>query len=122
MLMTDRAPGLSRSFAAQNAKYLAASVWKDAFEEARSEIKTDAVFEAYASDIDPECVRIAGECAERAGVDRYNPKLCSRRARNRNGRQARNDGPQSALWERLLDRKQCEALYKTMGQNWKKAW
>ncbi len=120
MLMTDRAPGLSRSFAAQNAKYLAASVWKDAFEEARSEIKTDAVFEAYASDIDPECVRIAGECAERAGVSRYVKTFVADALEIETGGRRGTVVCNPPYGERLLDRKQCEALYKTMGQNWKR--
>jgi len=120
MIMTNRAPGLMRKFAAQDAKYLPGGVWRDAFEEARSEIKTDAVFEACASDIDPECVRIARESAERAGVGDYVKTFVANALDIETGGRRGTIVCNPPYGERLLDRKRCEELYKAMGENWKR--
>ncbi|MBR5679540.1 MAG: class I SAM-dependent RNA methyltransferase, partial [Clostridia bacterium] len=68
MQMLGIAPGLRRSFAAEDYPAFPASSWKDAREAAQAAIKRDSAFEAYATDIDPKCVEIATATAERAGV------------------------------------------------------
>lgn len=120
MLMTNRAPGLNRTFAAQELKILPPAVWKDAFEEARAEINHDAVFEAYASDIDPDCVRIAKESAARAGVGDYIKTFVADALTIETGGRRGTIVCNPPYGERLLDLKQCEELYRAMGQNWKR--
>ncbi len=67
MLMTGRAPGVGRGFAAEAFPQFSAEIWKSAREQARDSVKKSA-FEAYASDIDPTAVDIARECVAHAGV------------------------------------------------------
>ena len=69
MIMSGIAPGASRGFAAQAFPFIDANAWQDAFEQARANIKTDTVFEAYASDTDREVLEIAKQNAARAGVE-----------------------------------------------------
>lgn len=68
MLMKHVAPGAGRSFAAEAYPAFPEQLWKDARAEAEAAVIRDSSFEAYASDIDPECVEIAKACMERAGV------------------------------------------------------
>lgn len=69
LLMTDTAPGLGRSFAAEKYPFVDTALWNEARDEAESRIKRDSVFEAYATDIDPASVEIARENIRRAGLD-----------------------------------------------------
>jgi putative N6-adenine-specific DNA methylase len=71
MQMTRRAPGLERSFAAEEFSLIGEKIFEEERERARSEIITDSIFEAYGSDIDPEVLKTAKENARRAGVDGY---------------------------------------------------
>lgn len=70
-IVTCRAPGLERSFAAENFSNIPAPLWQDAREHARGLIKTDSRFEAYASDIDEDVLDVAYENALRAGVEEH---------------------------------------------------
>ncbi len=65
------APGLRRHFSGEHLDFLPENVWKDAREEARSEIKNSADFRAEGSDIDPACVELTIENAKKAGVEKY---------------------------------------------------
>ncbi len=65
------APGLNRRFAGERMKFLPAEAWKNAREEARSEIITDGGFTALGFDNDEECVRLTLENAKKAGVGKY---------------------------------------------------
>ena len=67
MLMTGRAPGVDRGFAAEAFPQFSGEIWKAAREEARDSVKK-STFEAYASDIDPAAIDIARECVAHAGV------------------------------------------------------
>ena len=71
MQMTHRAPGLNRSFAAEEFSLFGKNIFDEERERARSEIITDSIFEAYGSDIDKDVLEIAKENARRAGVDGY---------------------------------------------------
>jgi len=68
MQMARIAPGMHRRFLGETYPCLPADSWARAREEAEAQVIRDCSFEAFASDIDPECVRIAGESARRAGV------------------------------------------------------
>ena len=71
MLMSNTAPGLLRTFAAEDFAWIPKEIWKAAREEARNAIRTDCAFEAYASDINPEVLEIAKACVKKAGVEKY---------------------------------------------------
>lgn len=68
LLMTNRAPGRHRRFAAESFIDLSEKLWSDAREEADSLVNDSTAFEAYGSDIDPEMVELSRLTAERAGV------------------------------------------------------
>ena len=117
MIVTNRAPGLERSFAAEEFAAFPQSLWQEEREKARGEIIHDSAFEAYASDIDDEVLEKARENARRAGVDKH-IKIFRRDARTvkkiegRRGTVACNP----PYGERLMTPKEVEELYKTMGR------
>ncbi len=67
MLACNIAPGINRTFAAEEFKIIPASVWSSEREKARSEI-TPPLTKIFGSDIDPEIVSLARENAKKAGV------------------------------------------------------
>ena len=65
----NMAPGLNRPFAAENYDFLGgAPVFRQAREEARAQIRSDADFVGFGSDIDPAAIETAQANAQRAGV------------------------------------------------------
>ncbi len=66
-LACNIAPGINRSFAAEDFKVISRSVWNDEREKARSEIR-DPLTQIFGSDIDPEMVALARDNAKKAGV------------------------------------------------------
>ena len=67
MKMRNIAPGVSRSFAAEEFPFIPKEIWKSAREEARDgEVRTK--FEVYASDISAPCVSLTERNARAAGV------------------------------------------------------
>lgn len=116
MMATGRAPGLLRSFAAEDFPLLEARLWADEREAARSEILTDSRFEAFASDIDGEVLEKARANAQRAGVDSH-LKIFEADARtvkklDRRGTVACNP----PYGERLMSVREAEALYRDIGR------
>jgi putative N6-adenine-specific DNA methylase len=69
MIARNIAPGLGRSFAAEEWPILDASVWKEAKRKAYEAIDYDTELKIYAYDRDPRMVEIAKENAIDAGVD-----------------------------------------------------
>ena len=67
LIARNRAPGLSRTFAAQKWPFAPAPVWREAAEEARS-LEYHGEYHIFASDIDPKAVALSRENARRAGV------------------------------------------------------
>ncbi len=116
MQMRRVAPGLGRSFAAEQYPAFSEDLWRLAREEARSLVRTDCRFEAYASDIDPTCVRIARESAARAGVGDavkvFEANALDIETGDRRGTVVTNP----PYGERLLTEEEAEALYKDMGR------
>lgn len=110
------APGLNRSFAAQEWDCLDQNIWKREKERARSlEIK-DAAFRAKGYDIDPSAVALSQQNAAKAGV-----ADCIR-VQTRSVADFREEGEFGCVicnppyGERLLDLRQAEELYRTMGK------
>ena len=116
MMMTGRAPGLHRRFAAEDFYQIPEALWKEERERARSEIVTDSAFQVYASDIDPAVLEVAKENAARAGVSdriKFFVKDATRiRKEDRRGTIVCNP----PYGERLMTPRQVEELYRAMGR------
>ncbi len=71
MMAANIAPGINRSFTAQNwGNLIPQELWQDCFEEARELIDMDISVDIQGYDIDGDIVKAARENARRAGVDR----------------------------------------------------
>ena len=120
MLATKQAPGLDRHFAGEGFSALPAEIWKQERERAMSEILYDSHFEVWASDIDPAVLQTAKENAERAGVDdriRFFVQDARRLEKpDRRGTVVCNP----PYGERLMTKKEAEALYREMGRTFAK--
>ena len=120
----NRAPGLSRDFAAMAWPGFAARLWDEAREEARSrEFSGD--YRIFASDVDPKAVAVARENAKRAGVDdvvSFSVADAADFARSTERGKLVTNPPYG---ERLSDRRGAEAIYAAFGaacrrlENWK---
>lgn len=116
----NRAPGINRRFTAETWSCFERKIWKDAREEARA-AEFRGNYNIFASDIDPACIDIAQENAKRAGVSEFIRFSCA---------DARTFVPPSdgrgiimanpPYGERLMDVKQAEDLYRTLGRTWRK--
>ena len=118
MIMKNIAPGVNRGFAAESFPFIKREVWRSAREEARDgEVKT--AFEAYASDIDPECVALTEKNAKLAGVSEIvRPKLLDCRkiaAPGRRGTIVTNP----PYGERLGTLAEVEKLYREIGEHFR---
>lgn len=70
MMAANMAPGLNRSFLAEEWKHLIPEeIWDDVREEARNQVDTGVSTQIQGYDIDAEAVRFARENARQAGVD-----------------------------------------------------
>ena len=116
MLMTNRAPGLKRSFAGECFYQLDPGIWKFERECAAEEIIRDTAFEAYASDIDRNVLEVAKENAKRAGVaDRikiFEQDATKIKKLDRRGTVVCNP----PYGERLMTIREVEFLYREMGK------
>ncbi len=117
MIATNTAPGLLRSFAAEDFPFIDGSVWNDERERARNERINDSAFRAYASDIDGEVLEKAKENARRAGVDAY-IKFFNADARDIK----KPEGVRGTIacnppyGERLMTPREVEVLYTSIGK------
>lgn len=109
------APGILRRYDAINFPFIAKSVWRDAYDEAKS-FPQDSPATIYASDIDPKMVSLARENAKRAGVDQFiHFSVSDAAARNYpDGNTVIVTNP--PYGERLGDVKQAREIYKSLGQ------
>ena len=71
LIMTNTAPGINRTFISEKFPQIDSSWWLEAREEAQDNIRRDCKFEAYASDISPDCVRITRDNIHRSGMGGY---------------------------------------------------
>ncbi|MDO4563049.1 MAG: class I SAM-dependent RNA methyltransferase [Clostridia bacterium] len=109
------APGVNRTFAAENWKNMDKKHFANAREETRDEEERGDV-RIYASDIDKGAVKTAQENARRAGVDgmiRFSVRDM-RDLEPLSGQGAIICNP--PYGERLMDKRSCEALYADMGK------
>ena len=116
LLMTNTAPGLNRRFIAEEFYDVPPHLFEEAREEARSLIRFDTAFEAYASDIDPHMVQIAQENIARAGMDKYVKAFC------RDALTIETMGRRGTIvcnppyGERMMDASAVKQLYRQMGE------
>ncbi len=117
--MANIAPGLNRSFAAEKFVQFAPNLWSEAREEAKSVIRQDCAFEAYASDINSAAVELTKENCRRAGVTKWV------KAFQRDALEIKTGGRRGTIvcnppyGERLFTVEQTEALYRAMGEHFK---
>ncbi len=112
------APGINRHFAAEQWGCWPSGIWRQGRARCIDEIRRDATFEAYGSDIDADAVRLTLENAADAGVmDRIHVE-------QRDVRKFEFPKAEHRLivlcnppyGERLLDIKEAEALYRELGK------
>ena len=119
LLMLNKAPGLERAFTAEAFPQFNKSIWIKAREEAKAQIIKNSSFEAYASDINSECVEIALGNAKRAGVSDhikiFQKDALTIKTEGRRGTIVCNP----PYGERLFSMKETEELYKKMGNHFK---
>lgn len=112
------APGINRHFTAEQWSCWPAETWQQERARCLDEIRRDATFEAYGSDIDPEAVRLTIENANNAGV--------GGRVHVEQRDMRKFEFPEAErklivlcnppYGERLLDIKEAEALYRDLGR------
>ncbi len=115
MIMTNTAPGMARSFAAEEFTSVPKEIWTRAREEARELQKLDTPFEAYASDIDETALEAARFSVKKAGLEN-NIKVF-----RRNALAIGTGGKRGTIvcnppyGERLGTLEEAETLYRKMG-------
>ena len=115
MLMTNTAPGLNRTFAAQQFDFLDDNIWKRAKEEAKNKIIQNCEFYAFASDIDGKYISLTKANAKRAGVEN------SIKVFKMDMRYIKTNGKRGTIvcnppyGERMMNLNSAEKLYKDMG-------
>lgn len=109
------APGLMRSFSAQQFKFIAPTLWAEAKDEAMG-LKRDLPLTIYASDIDADTVEIARENARLAGVDDAIEFSVMPAQRFKSSTKYGSIICNPPYGERLGEKAECEKLYKEMGK------
>lgn len=114
MMMSGIAPGVNRSFAAEDFPFAGKKVWDNAREEARSCVN-DTDFEAWGSDVDTEVLEFARANAARAGVsDKIKFFECDARKIEKPDRRG-TIVCNPPYGERLMEMSEVEALYRDIG-------
>ena len=111
----NRAPGLNRSFSAQNWVCLDKGIWNEAKEEARSR-EYNGEYRIFASDMDPRAVALSRENAKRAGVEK---DIVFAVADARQWKAPAEKGvivTNPPYGERMMERKEAEELYAAFGK------
>lgn len=110
------APGIHRTFACEKFPMINESVWRQERARAGDLVIRDADFKAYGSDIDFNALQIAQENARRAGVamkiDFSKRDIKDFKRRSEKGTVICNP----PYGERMLDIKNAEDIYRTMGK------
>ena len=119
MIVSRRAPGRNRSFAAEAYPMFPKELWDRAREEADDNILRDCKFEAYASDIDEDVLDLCYDNAVRAGVEEYlnifEADARSIRKEDRRGTVICNP----PYGERMMEMREVEMLYRDLGKTFR---
>ena len=118
MIMRNIAPGVNRSFAAEEFPFINKSLWRDAREMARDgEVKSD--FEVFASDIDKNAVALTEKNAKNAGVsDSIRAFIADARKIEKPDRRG-TIVTNPPYGERLGTRREVEELYREIGKRFR---
>ena len=116
LIAKNRAPGLARTFSAQNWGFVPASCWELAKQTAR-DAEFRGEYHIFGSDIDPDSLAIAVSNAKKAGVDRL---VCFEQADA-----TKRDLPaQTGLivcnppyGERMMEQRSAQRLYRALGKH-----
>lgn len=119
MMMKNIAPGARRRFSGEDTGLFPAASWDDARAAAIVAERTDCTFRARATDIEPECVRIAGESAKRAGVAELVETRVQDALTIETGGVRGTIVTNPPYGERLLTVAEAEQLYRNMGEHFK---
>ena len=115
LIAKNRAPGLDRSFAAQRWSTLPSGLWLDAAQEAQDK-EFHGAYDIWGGDIDPAAVELARHNASLAGVEdcvRFEVADAGKFHRSSEYGQLVTNPPYG---ERLLEKKEAEALYRAFGE------
>ena len=116
MIMTGKAPGLGRRFAGEEFDILGAGAWSTARQLAREAVPAAPDYEVWASDIDPDMLRLTQANASRAGVVKniniFAADATKIRKPDRRGSIVCNP----PYGERMLEISQAEQLYREIGR------
>ena len=116
MMAAKIAPGLNRYFAAERFDFINEKVWQNARTEAMDKVNRKIEFSARGFDIDKNAVELTLANAQKAGVKGFIDARVAdiKDFKVPDGRSLTITNP--PYGERLLDVKQAEELYKTMGE------
>ncbi len=115
LIAKNRAPGLDRRFAAQRWKPMDSKLWLEAADEAMDR-EFHGNYDIWGGDIDPAAVELARHNAELAGVSdcvRFETADAGKFHRDSEYGQLVTNPPYG---ERLLEKQEAEALYRSFGQ------
>lgn len=116
MIMTGKASGLGRRFAGEEFDILGAEAWSTARQLAREAVPAAPDYEVWASDIDPDMLRLTQANASRAGVVKniniFAADATKIRKPDRRGSIVCNP----PYGERMLEISQAEQLYREIGR------
>ena len=115
MIGRNIAPGLNRKFTAEEWDAIPKNLWKEERKAAFEAIDYDTELEIYGYDINPAALKAAMENAEEAGVDdciRFEVADAGKFHRDSQYGQLVTNPPYG---ERLLERAEAEALYRSFG-------
>jgi len=115
MMMTGTAPGLGRSFAAEDFYDLPEKIWTEAREEAMS-LRHSSEFEVYASDIDPKMVELARGNIRRADMGAHIKCFVRDATQIVKAERRATIVCNPPYGERLSDIAEVEKLYRDMGK------
>lgn len=118
MLMTNRAPGLFRSFAGEKFTALPSGIWEAARDEAEAAVR-DTDFRARGSDIDPDAIETARANARRAGVSKYIELFTADATKIKKPDCRGTLICNPPYGERMLSMRDAEELYRAMGRTFR---
>jgi putative N6-adenine-specific DNA methylase len=120
MIAKNRAPGLKRRFAAESWRFLSPEVFGQVREEAPSR-EYDGDYRIFASDIEPAALEISKKNAVLSGMDKYisfeQADIADFSRETKKGVIVTNP----PYGERLMEKRQAEELYMTLGRVYQRA-
>ena len=116
MIMTGKAPGLGRRFAGEEFDILGAEAWSTARQLAREAVPAAPDYEVWASDIDPDMLRLTQANASRTGVVKNINIFAADATKIRKPDRRVSIVCNPPYGERMLEISQAEQLYREIGR------